>query len=67
MKVRYSYEVRYPFPPGRDSAYDVPTEVEDLPPLARKEAEAVGVEAMFGQFYLWEHAGAKLWYWVTPL
>lgn len=66
MRVRYHYEMRYPWPPGREDG-DVELDVADLPPLARQEAAEVGIEAMFGTFYCWEFAGAEHWWWVLPL
>lgn len=67
MRVLYTYEMRVPFPPGRYEAFEVEMDVADLPPLAAKEVAKRGIEAMYGEFYLWEYAGATLWWWVRPV
>ena len=66
MKVLYHYEMRYPWPPGREDG-DVVLDVEDLPPLIQRELRGgTPIEAMFVQFYHWEALGIDHWYWVRP-
>lgn len=69
MKVRYSYEMSYPYPPGRDSGEVIldTDDLDSLPPLLRRDLQSGPIEGMFDDLRVWEFLGGTVWYWVRPL
>jgi hypothetical protein len=68
MRVLYSYEARLPFPPGRMSEHEMEMDIEDLPPLAKREIDNNRrIEDLYGNFYEWKYAGGTILWWISPL
>ena len=65
MKVRYFTQSSHPW--GREDPSETILDVDDLPPLAKRELRRSGIDDLCLDYFYWEAIGIRLWWWVRPV